>query len=1640
MLEEIRALAGTGAYRAAWQRLAPIDAADLELLELRHFVAHRLGLDTQRRLALRRMRRLAPDRLRVHALQLFEDVRRSRLLAGWERWRRGDRPAPRDPEEEQLWRLAVARLQSDLRDFERAHEELDRAAAIEGDASLLELERAYVLLDEDRRDEAIACCRAALARWPRHGLLLEQECWLLEGSGRPEAVELLEQRRHELECPWIEGALAFRRFERGELAVARALAESTLATGPNGRALERMLHALLLRIARSEGDDERAREHAHAVRPPLKPWAEKLAAPRDPASVDRSSRVVHAVPFVRQDHLTCSPATMASLLRYFGIEVDQREIAEQITYDGTPVHSEWVWAEQRDLKSAFFLFEPELARELIDLGLPFAISLRGETWGHRVALCGYDRVLDTFLLRDPNHPFLQEVQTEFLQTYVERRGGICTLHVPRELAQRFPARIHEQAELWLDYVKMLHAYEERRLPEAERLAESLLRRADGVLARFTRGRVAEERRDERALLELTQEELAAHPEDVVLQAHHARALDRACRWQEHRRFLELVSAPLDASPVLRLWYADAIRQSAAARPRAERIVRSALRSMPQDAHAYRGLADILWDDRARRAEATELYRVASCLAPHEEGLARSHAIACALLGEEQRGSAWLRRRVEVYGTRSPEPALTLVRWLRDFDKPDEALALLRENAARHPSKPTALRAAFDALLDEGLVDEAAELFERLAPLLAPVERDLAAAQLARARGDFAAVLAALERAAQVVPLSARAFAAYWRELFVQRGVDSARAAVAALEQEHGEDPRLMTEALEFHQRVEDREREGALLRRLVREHPQEPWLREKLAQHLFVVGALDELERELAVLEEALRDSPRVWMLRAQLCWARGDKAGAFAAVRSGLEIREDYHPLLQLALEFAPDPTAADDILRTSMTRWLAAPRPPQQEALQLWLEQTEPRFEEAEIERALTALRETFPGAREVRLAVAEQRLEKAPREALAEAEALALDLPGDTAAQLLRLRCLRKAQRFDEMRAGLEQLLQRKPTSSEAHALLGQCLEDQSELGAAREAYRRGIARIPASAVLHGYLADVCWKLDRNDEALAAVARAHELDRDYPWAWNAHVMWLTLLERHAEALAVAEDCARTNPRWALAHQLLARAYRGLGRNEEQISALRTALEIQPRLGAERMRLLESLIANQRYDEARAVAEAGRTLLGDVETLASTEARILRAQGELAAARAELRRVLERHRDGEALWMLHLQWLEQEELADEILATIAKAPPVIAENPVVHAYAGDAWKQKGKLDAAIAALRRALELAPDYHWVRDRLAELYLEKRAYAEVPPLLGEDPSALPLPRASLVGRAAVALRRQALAQACFERLMAAEEVEPAPLRALDAELRKLAPRAQDRRVRARAEAGELPARANALYLLAERGDRRRFLAGLSRLWRELPREAAERIVSRLCEDAVRSIGRRVLSIWIAQNLQEPVEDERSLGRFAFALSDAEGFRAMIRLFGQRWRRPGIESWMLANLSHARLRLGELHEAERVSRYALEHLPRDHGVWWHQRYLAEIALRRGEARRALEILREPPASFAAELLRTRALDLRARMALTRSWFARRRLLAEHLPRLRAARLAARREGAEREDAGGWAIFRACPSWAALRYALS
>ena len=69
---------------------------------------------------------------------------------------------------------------------------------------------------------------------------------------------------------------------------------------------------------------------------------------------ERATKPVLLLPvgFVRQHHVTCGPATLSAISRYWSMPADHLQVAEEICYDGTPAHSERLWADRTNGSSA----------------------------------------------------------------------------------------------------------------------------------------------------------------------------------------------------------------------------------------------------------------------------------------------------------------------------------------------------------------------------------------------------------------------------------------------------------------------------------------------------------------------------------------------------------------------------------------------------------------------------------------------------------------------------------------------------------------------------------------------------------------------------------------------------------------------------------------------------------------------------------------------------------------------------------------------------------------------------------------------------------------------------------------------------------------------------------------------------------------------------------------------------------------------------------------------------------------------------------------------------------------------------------------------------------------------------------------
>ena len=857
-------LANRGRWRDAFALVAPgwttsVTAGRCSTLLWLHELCLRLGFDTRRRLLHRRLLQLHADHPAVRALTIQELVRRGRLLPAFEASRQP--PADGDLAARSSWLVALARLQSELRDHDGAQARLQQARDLAGASPALTAEFGWAHLAADRIDEALQACADGLASWPDHPQLLLVDTWVRHDANRAEASERLLDLHRRLQSPHIDSVLASHWLEHGRQSAALELWQALLQQPHHERTTRAAWRHGVIQACRELGRDDLALQHAeqqrggHRVVTRLREHLQQGQG---------GGRVVLPVPFVRQDHMTCSPATMASLLRTFGVVVDQREIAAQITYDGTASSDELRWAQQRGLVVRFFPFDADTARALLDRGLPFAVTTRFETSGHRQAVIGYDRVLDTFVLRDPTGNFRREVTAEWLGR-IARRGGECALLLPAELAhERQVPALPGEAET-MAWLQLRVELEQGRRRGLEAAVDELLTRATGTLRFEIETRLCGERGDRRRALELWQTRHDELPDDPYWRYHLVAELLDQNRWHEARTRLE-AWADRGGSPWLEQMLAEQWRHDARLRPAAERRLRRSLRWLGRDARSWQRLARLLADD-GRHTEALPLFQVATGMAPHDEWLAQCHAEALRGAGDPEAAVAFLQQRVTRLGSRSPAPAGTLAQLLDSLNRPDAAIEVLQQALHSHDT-PAGRERLCQALLGRHRHADARSLLQA-AERFTAIDHALCSAQLARATGDRAGLRAALQAAVAAVPSHVEANRQLLEHLLAEDGRAPALARAEALLASDGDHAVLCTMVASFLQGIDEPERAGTVLQRLVDEHPHEHWLRGRLCRHHVARGQYEPGGPHcLTELQIATPGSSAVWVDAADIAHA----------------------------------------------------------------------------------------------------------------------------------------------------------------------------------------------------------------------------------------------------------------------------------------------------------------------------------------------------------------------------------------------------------------------------------------------------------------------------------------------------------------------------------------------------------------------------------------------------------------------------------------------------------------------------------------------------------------------------------------------------------------------------------------------------
>jgi len=700
------------------------------------------NLGAQRRayaLSLRTLRRF-PAHESGRYFATYAMLRRRGPWEALEAWNEFGLPGPGNAILTADWWALKGLLSAYLRDFEAADRALDEAEAAAPTHPWVFVQRCDVLAQEDRLEESLDAARRALELRPFYRPALQTTAHTLECLNRPdEAIDLLTEACRHLESGDLLFQLASmlcdsERFDEARAHLDRVPHFWPLADKDHAEALAARLSYCAYRC----GDEATAAEQARRSKSKFhEQVADNLAA----AGPD-DRRVVLDVPFVRQHHVTCAPATLTAIARYWKRPVDHLEVAEKICYDGTPAHSERGWAEQSGYAAREFAVDLATTKALIDRGVPFTFTTVEPTSSHLQAVVGYDARRGTILVRDSNFRAIGELMADKGLEHYRPTGPRGMVLVPAEEAARLEGIELPDAELYDRQYELLCALDRFDRPAAA-AAHERMRALDPThrLTLLARRSLAAFDADPVSSRHACEQLADKYPEcDVWLYARWYALRGTAPR-PERLAFLEKVLARHEADPIFRLHLADELSEDARSHDESLRLLKTLTRSRPTEARTYFLRGTILWT-RRRFDEAFRSFFTAACLADKDEEYSRAYFAAARRVKRVDEALAFLVTRFRRFGAKSPYPGRTLFLSYAALDRMEEAAAVLEESLRLRPDDGVLLLFAADAEARNGRFDLADEYLRRSEGKSHPATRLRVTAENASNRGDPAAALAA----------------------------------------------------------------------------------------------------------------------------------------------------------------------------------------------------------------------------------------------------------------------------------------------------------------------------------------------------------------------------------------------------------------------------------------------------------------------------------------------------------------------------------------------------------------------------------------------------------------------------------------------------------------------------------------------------------------------------------------------------------------------------------------------------------------------------------------------------------------------------------------------------------------------------------
>lgn len=1216
------------------------------------------------------------------------------------------------PAERARWLGLWAVVLGAYRDWERAHAAVDEAMALAEDASRYRFERAWLEELQDRYDDALASLAAYPVRNPDgERSVLMMRARLLELTGRrDEAVAALREAFGRIESVDIGLRLHRLLMEANDVAGADACLERLRALAPDGES------GVTEDLALAEAELLYRREDVDATLAALAPvrghYFRKIRESLERARHSGRRRQLD-VPFIRQHHMTCAPATLAAIWRFHGHALDHLTLAEAICYDGTSDLAERSWIEAQGWAVREFELNLDNITTLIDAGCPVGFVTVEPGSAHMQAIIGYDTRKGIYLLRDPYYPSVGEMLIEGAHEAYASTGPRCVVAVPparRDWLFALPLR---QAALYDDYFALQQALKANRRDDAVAAAARLETAAPGHrLALWAQRSLAGYDNDAPRQLQAVNALLAQFPEDLNLLASRARLLGELGREAERLQFLEDCRDRGLRHPFLLQALAEQMAQDNRRNAETQALLHDILCRQPASAAAWWTRAGVHWDS-LEREEAFECYRLCLCLEDKAEGYATSFFKAARFLRRDQEALDYLRRRIDWLGARSANPWITYARALDLLERGREALAVLDEALQRHGEDAWLVDEAVGFLCGAGDYDRAERLLDEKGGVLSEVARLYKRARIASGRGDAAAELVCLRRILDLQPRNERAAANIARLL---ADTESTAAAIAFLDARLADNPHnlwLLHEKLTYVQRLPLDERR-ALVEAMHALHPGDSRLTLARARLLRGDGRHEEA---LRLLQEAVvidADEERVHIALGDCCLEMGRAAQARSAYERAILISVDaagaFDKLLATHVSFA-DKQAALKFIHGELMRQVSLGN-----GILEFQGLARRYLPDDEVRAFLEVAVEERPDLWQSWAALGEFHAEtQAPDAALAVQDQAVARFPLLPRLWLDRADTHRQRGDFVAAEADLRAALAINPGYLQAVMRLADVLEQASRPDEALAVVAQGLRHEPLYAPLHGYRADLLWRMERRDEAFATLSQALRLDPEYGWGWDQLQAWSATLDRRPELRALADELVARFPDSVTLWQQCAALATESARKHD---CLRRAHRLAPQRSDVLLAHCDLYAEEGRVDEARALIATAYADAEKPSEVLTYEAWLTERTGRREAAIRELEAVVARDPGHYNAWRLLTRWHDAEGHVDEACRCARHCVALYPQSATVLGMAADLLLRHLEGDEAAARkadardyLQRALRQDHTNRYNLLTLADLYLD-----------------------------------------------------------------------------------------------------------------------------------------------------------------------------------------------------------------------------------------------------------------------------------------------------------------------------------------